>query len=129
MFRRPLLYPRLYPWLLLAAALDVMLTWLILELGGQEMNVVARAAINAAGLPGMLLLKFCGIVLVIAVCEFVGRRNTATGLRLAGVATVITCIPVALSLFMIGELAWMRASGIDPAAGGPAEAVTVTGAR
>lgn len=115
MLRRPVLYPRLYPWLLLVAAMDVMFTWLILELGGEELNAVARAVIETAGLPGMLLLKFCGIVLVIVVCEVAGRRKESTGRRLAGTATAITCIPVVLSIFMIGELAWLRIQGIDPA--------------
>jgi hypothetical protein len=128
MLHRPVLYPRLYPWLLLVAALDVMLTWVILELGGEEVNAVARAAIEWGGLPGMLLLKFCGIVVVIVACEVAGRRKNSSGLRLAGAATAITCIPVVLSVFMIGELAWMRVNGID-ADDVPTEVIAMTKAR
>lgn len=107
MLSRPVLYPRVYPWLLLLAAMDVMLTWLILELGGSELNAIADRVIQAAGLPGMLALKFSTILVVVGICEVVGRRSERAGLGLAGTATAITSVPVVFSMFLIAEFAWV----------------------
>ncbi|QOJ01501.1 MAG: hypothetical protein HRU70_13800 [Phycisphaeraceae bacterium] len=98
MLNRPVLFPDLYPWYVLAAALDVMLTYVVLMLGGWEVNALADWVIRSHGLPGMLWFKFLTVVVVVGVCEYVGRRRHTTGRRLAVAAVAISFVPVAAAL-------------------------------
>lgn len=93
-----MLYPRAYKWFVLISAVDLVLTWFILLLGGQEVNVLADAVIAHAGLKGILLYKFCLVILVVLLCEVVGRRRPRLGRKLALGAIAITALPVVLSL-------------------------------
>src|SRR3954452_10469409 len=88
------LYPNEYAWLIFVSALDVMLTWIILYTGGYENHVLADAVVGRFGLPGLVLFKFALVLLVIIICETVGRRKPITGRRLALAAIAITCLPV-----------------------------------
>ncbi len=94
----PMLYQTAYKWFVLISALDVVLTWFILLLGGSEVNVLADAVIAHAGLKGILIYKFCLVVLVVLLCEIIGRRRPRVGRNLAGLAIVITALPVILSV-------------------------------
>ena len=93
-----MLYPTAYKWFVLVSAADIMLTWFILLLGGSEVNVLADAVIAHAGLKGILIYKFCLVVLVVLICEIVGRRRPRGGRNLARLAIVITGLPVVLSV-------------------------------
>lgn len=80
------------------SALDVVLTWFILLLGGSEVNVLADAVIAFAGLKGILIYKFCLVVFVVLICEVVGRRRLGVGRNLARLALAVTALPVILSV-------------------------------
>lgn len=100
--RRPLLYENTYVWFIFASALDIMLTWVVLALGGRETNGVADAALRHFGLRGLVLFKFAIVTFVIGVCEIVGHHNRAAGRRLAEWAVAVTFIPVGVALMLIG---------------------------
>ena len=100
---RILLYPRLYPWYALMALLDVLVTAVVLEVGGYEANGLAARILEFAGILGLLAFKLASVVLVISICEVVGRRKETTARRLAEWAVAITAIPVAVGLV---QLAW-----------------------
>lgn len=90
------LYPSLYPWLIALAALDVLLTTLILSLGGTEANAIARAVLDNVGLPGMILLKLLSITFIIGVCQYAGRRRFRAGHLLAQIAIAANSAAVAV---------------------------------
>jgi len=96
------LYPNCYTWFVLLAALDIMLTTLIIAgFEGYEVNVVADWIIAAGGLRGVVAFKFGVVIMVVLICELVGRRHVAKGRKLAEWAVAITCIPVAVALIQI----------------------------
>ena len=89
-----MLYQNEYAWFVLVSALDVMLTWVILVLGGREVNAVANSVLSRWGLRGLVAFKFALVVFVILICEAVGRRRPETGRKLARAAVAITCFPL-----------------------------------
>ena len=93
-FRRDALFPGYYTWMVFLAALDVMLTWVILFLEGHELNPFAAYAIKHFKLRGIVFLKLGTLALVLWICETVGRRRYATGRRLVRWASVILAAPV-----------------------------------
>jgi hypothetical protein len=99
---REMLYPNEYVWLVFVSALDIMFTWVVLHHGGYEANALAARALENFGLPGLVLYKFAFVVLVIVICEVVGRRKVGTGRKLALVAIGITCVPVAIAVVLVG---------------------------
>jgi hypothetical protein len=105
---RPVLYPEMYPWLVLVASMDVMMTWVCLWLGGTEFNPIAAVIIEAGGLAGALLLKFSVVILVICVCEFVGRRNSIVAQRLGRVSIGLNCFPVAAAFLQLGAYMYLH---------------------
>lgn len=96
-----MLHQQAYVWFVFVSALDIMLTWVILLLGGSEVNVVADAVIEHAGLSGIVMYKFCLVVFVIILSEAVGRRNAGAGRKLAEWSIAITAIPVVLSVIQL----------------------------
>jgi len=99
------LYPNHYAWYILASSLDIMMTYLIIwGLGGREVNAIAQKFIDALGHWGLILLKFSTVLLVIAICEFVGRRKFAWGRRLAITAICTSALPVGAAIVQF--LAW-----------------------
>lgn len=96
-----MLYQRSYKWFVLLSALDVVLTWFILLLGGTEVNVLADAVISRTGLNGILIYKFCLVIVVILSCEVIGRRRPRLGRRVAHLSIAITAAPVILSIVQL----------------------------
>ena len=94
----PMLHPTAYKWFVLISAVDVVVTWFILLLGGTEVNVLADTVIRYAGLKGILIYKFCLVILVVLLCEVVGRRRPRVGRNLARAAIAITTLPIVLSI-------------------------------
>lgn len=94
-------YPNAYVWLMFVSALDVMLTWRILETGGTEVNPLAAAVIESWGLPGAIAFKFSLMVFVIVVCEVAGRSRDFLGRGLAYLAVAVSSIPVMYSLSLL----------------------------
>jgi hypothetical protein len=98
-------FPSHYRWFVGLAAADVVLTALILAMGGTEANVVAQAILASVGILGMVLLKGASVGVVLGVCEFVSRRSRPTGRRLAEAAVALSTVPVTIGLFCAAELA------------------------
>ncbi|MEX2217469.1 MAG: DUF5658 family protein [Phycisphaerales bacterium] len=100
-----LLYGRFYTWYLLAGTLDILVTHFILsQLGGWEVNVLAARLIERYGVWGLVALKYSTVVVVVLVCEYVGRRRPRVGRGLAAAAIVISALPVGLGLLQVA--AW-----------------------
>lgn len=99
--RRDVLYPNTYLWLVFVSAMDIMMTWVVLHLGGYEANGLAAVALQHHGLPGLVAFKFAFVTLVIVICETVGRRKRETGFALARAAVAITCLPVVLAFLLV----------------------------
>lgn len=102
MLKQPILYPRIYPWYLLMACLDVVLTWLVLRMGGVELNTVAAWFITRHDVQGMVFLKFGTVFFVLIACERIGRVHDAAGRRLAFFAVLVNCIPVVMAVTQLG---------------------------
>jgi hypothetical protein len=97
-------YQDLYVWLVLVSALDIMLTWVILYLGGYEVNGVAAYVIHHFGLAGVVSFKFMMVIVVVLICESLGKRSQSAGRHLALAAIVLTCVPITAALV---QLAWL----------------------
>lgn len=123
--RRHVLYPNAYVWFVFLAAMDVMCTYLVMHPGlfyqpdaaeqaviaatdgepviereprGRELNPLAAGIIERYGVPGKVVYKFSLVMLVIVICEIVGRVKYATGQRLAEWAVALTSIPVVVAI-------------------------------
>lgn len=99
--RSEVLFPNGYVWFVLVSALDIMLTWVVLHFGGREANALAERVIFHFGLPGLVAYKFVLVIVVVAICEFVGRRRPETARKLLSVGIMITCMPVVLALALL----------------------------
>lgn len=106
---RPVRYPKLYPWFVLLASLDVVLTWMLLGLGGREANMLAAQIITGAGLTGAVALKAASVLTVVLICEVVGRRHDQAGRRLAFAAVGLSALPVAIGAAGLVEYGVMMA--------------------
>ena len=95
------MYPNMYVWFIGVSVMDLILTWCILLMGGYEVNYLAHAVIGAWQLPGLLLYKFCLVMLVIVCCEEIGRRQPPTGRALVRVGVAMTCVPVVAALVQL----------------------------
>ncbi|MCA9243366.1 MAG: hypothetical protein KDA32_05380 [Phycisphaerales bacterium] len=111
--RGAVLFPNCYVWCLFLGAMDVMLTYLILhpaafDTRGNEVNWLAGWVIDHYGVGGMVALKFLSVIVVVLICEFVGRRRYATAKRLAEWAVAINAIPVtiAFTLMLVDIARW-----------------------
>jgi hypothetical protein len=96
------IFPNGYVWFVFVSALDIMLTWVVLHLGGREANALANAIIYRYGLPGLVVFKFALVVIVVLICEFVGRRKHESARLLLSVGIMVTCMPVVLALALLG---------------------------
>src|SRR3954464_993197 len=95
LYARHVLYPDRYAWYVLASALDVMVTVTVLvHLGAREVNTFAQWSIEHFGTWGLISLKFISVVLVVGICEFVGRRRPKMGQLLATLAIFASLTPV-----------------------------------
>lgn len=104
--RRPALYPQLYTWYVFVSSLDILFTWLIIKGGGgREVNVLADWIIDTHSLPGLTLFKFCTVVLVVLICEAVGRRRFESGAKLARWAVAISAFPVVVGAIHLVRIA------------------------
>jgi len=102
--RRAVLYPDGYAWYVLASALDIIVTVTVLKyLGFREVNSFAQKSIDYFGTWGLIGLKFLSVIVVVFICEYIGRRNQRTGRKLVAVAIVLSLFPV---LFAIAQIIW-----------------------
>lgn len=98
---RHVLFPAAYTWFVFLAAMDVMMTWIVLWVGGREANVLAHWVLNRWDLPGMAAFKFMLVIGVVWVCEVVGRRNLELGRSLAYWAVALNVVPVTLAFVQL----------------------------
>jgi hypothetical protein len=99
--REPILYPRAYGFYIALAAADVLLTTLILSVGGVELNAIARVAFSEGGITAAAFLKFSTVCFVLIACEIVGRRRHQWGVGLAHVAVMVSIVPVTVGVLEI----------------------------
>lgn len=102
MVRQPVLYPRIHPWYLAAAAADVLLTWLIISsFYGIEVNPLAAKVIETGGMSLATFYKFLLVGFVMWACEYIGRHRPNMGKHVLLYAVLINLGVVALSLSQI----------------------------
>jgi hypothetical protein len=94
---REMRYQNVYVWFIFVSALDIMLTWIVLFHGGREANLLANAVLHRFGLPGIVTFKFALVILIVVLCEIIGRRDHSAGRRLAKWALAISAVPVVLA--------------------------------
>ena len=95
-------YQNAYVWLVLVSFLDIILTWLVLNVwAGHEVNPIAQAVIEQWGFTWTAIFKFATVVFVVIICEVIGRRNDRTGRTLAITAVVINALPVAFTFALL----------------------------
>ncbi|MBX3375887.1 MAG: hypothetical protein KF678_02650 [Phycisphaeraceae bacterium] len=100
------LYPDRYAWYVLVSALDIMITVTVLvHLGMREANTFAQWSINQFGTWGLIGLKFLSVILVVLICEYIGRRDVTRGRRLTVVAIAVSVFPVTAALVQVAYLA------------------------
>jgi hypothetical protein len=99
---RPVLFPQAYSWFVALAAIDFLFTMVILQdPNGRELNVLADWVIQHSGVYGTAAYKFGLVLLVVLICEIVGRRRLRTGQVLARSAAIVTAFPVLVGAFHI----------------------------
>lgn len=103
---RAVLYPDAYAWYVLASSLDIMVTHTILHhFDGREVNLLAARLIERFGHWGLIGLKFASVIVVVLVCEFVGRARPGLGRGLVILAVVLGAFPVGIGLLQLA--AWV----------------------
>mgnify|MGYP001165591726 FL=1 len=106
MARQPVMFPKLYPSLVVIATLDVLLTAVILDLlDGIELNPIAAWIIAAGGMVAASYFKFAIVAFTLWACEFVGRRNDRIGKRLIVYAVSLNCVPVTAAVAQLAAFA------------------------
>lgn len=101
----PLRYPVHALLFILVSTLDITFTWIILSMGGVEVNPIAAAVIEGWGLNGAIAFKYALTVFVIVVAEAVGRHRDRPGRSLAVTAVVISAVPVVWSTLLLSGVA------------------------
>ena len=97
----PVRYGGFYPWYILLASLDIMLTWVVLTMGGQEVNGVALWALALGGLNGIIALKFATVTVVVVICETIGVRDERAGRRMAQWSVAVSAVPIVVAIVEI----------------------------
>jgi hypothetical protein len=92
--RRAVLFPQAYVWFVFLSCLDLMFTRVILQIDGREVNALADWVIRTYNFRGLVAFKFSMVVLVVLICELVGRRRPETGVKLSRWAIILTAFPV-----------------------------------
>ncbi len=90
-----------YVWLIFVGSLDIMLTWVILRNGGEEVNPVAKLVIDAWGLNGAIAFKFALTLFVIVACEAIARVRPTTARLLIWFGVLISSFPPVWSVFLL----------------------------
>ncbi len=98
------LFPYAYLAFVVVSSLDLMLTYIVLLLGGIELNPVANAVLQSpASFHGLIVYKFLLVALVILICEFIGRHTHHTARRLSTLAIGISSFPVVWSMLLLSR--------------------------
>jgi len=112
---RHVLYPNRYAWYVLASAMDIMMTVTVLvHLGAREVNTIAQWSIEQFGTWGLIGLKFLSVILVVAICEHVGRKRELAGRWLVIGAIFASLLPVGAAMAQIVYLLAMGQLEVQP---------------
>ncbi|MEM9282977.1 MAG: DUF5658 family protein, partial [Verrucomicrobiota bacterium] len=84
----------LYGGILLAGSIDLLLTTIILGLGGQEVNPLANSVLQAHGLVGLVVFKNFMMGLVILGCDLVASHDRRVARKLAVALIAIHAAPL-----------------------------------
>lgn len=90
-----------YIWLIFVGSLDIMLTWVILRNGGEEVNPVARLVIDMWGLNGAIAFKFALMLFVIVSCEVIARVRPLTARLLIWFGVLVSAFPPVWSIGLL----------------------------
>ena len=90
-----------YVWLIFVGSLDIMLTWVILRNGGEEVNPVAKLVIDMWGLNGAIAFKFALTLFVIVACEIIARVRPLTAWLLIWFGVLISAFPPVWSIGLL----------------------------
>jgi hypothetical protein len=101
LWRRNVLYPDLYVWLILVSSLDILTTWIVLYCQGSEANLIANYFIQHYGRAGIVLFKFTLVCLIIICCEVIGRHRPVWGRHIAAWAIALPAAAVALGFVQL----------------------------
>lgn len=95
-------FPYFYLALIFVSALDLILTYVVLLIGGIEVNPIANAVLQSpADFHGLIAYKFLIVAAVVLICEYISRHADTTGRRLAGWAVGISAFPVVWSTLLL----------------------------
>jgi len=97
-------YQNEYVWLIFVSAMDVIMTWGILFLGGLEVNPIASRILENNGFGTLIVYKFALVMFVIIMCEIIGRKRDRSGRRLSRFCIGLTAVPVAWSVVLLFNL-------------------------
>ncbi len=101
----PMRYQNSYVWLVFVSALDLILTMLVIYIWkGHEVNPIAATIIQHMGFRWTIAFKLGIILLVIIICEVVGRREDRAGRRLAIAAVVVSALPVIYTFALLFQV-------------------------
>lgn len=99
--KRHVRYPNHYTWLVLVATLDVLMTFVILTLGGWEQNWIAATVIARFGLAGLVVFKLLMTSVAIVIAEEIGKRDEWKGRKFSEYAIVISAFPVIFAFTLL----------------------------
>ena len=94
-------FQELYVWLIFVGSLDIMLTWVILRNGGEEVNPVANLIIEAWGLNGAIAFKYALTLFVIVCCEAIARVRPITARLLIWFGVLVSSFPPVWSIWLL----------------------------
>ena len=87
--------------------MDIILTVTVLvHLGMREANTFAQWSIDHFGTWGLVGLKFLSVIVVVLICEYIGRRDAKRGGRLAYIAIGLSLIPITAAIAQIAYIAF-----------------------
>ena len=119
---RHVLYPDRYVWYVFVSALDIMVTVTVLiHFGMHEANTFAQWSIDHFGTWGLIGLKFLSVIVVVFICEFVGKRDMKRGRQVATVAIGLSLVPITAAIAQIvyvavtDEVEWVAYPAAFPA--------------
>jgi uncharacterized membrane protein len=99
-------FPDHYCWYVLASTLDIIVTFIIIEVyKGGEANQLAAKIFDRFGWPGMIALKYATVLVVVLVCETVARKNEPLARNLSVLAIAVGAFPVLYGAMLVR--AWM----------------------
>ena len=83
--------------------LDILFTFIILSRGGRELNPLADGVIAAGGLHGTVAFKFGLMLMLVGLCEVMGRIRPRVGPWIAGMAVILWGLPPLWAYVQIGK--------------------------